>query len=305
MQIYLNKNGKLEYIKEVGFKLERDMQSLAEKNLWEIFWLDFIQSEFQLNNLRIDTLAFDTETNAFVIIEFKMRWQNLDIAQGLAYLSLLLNNKAEFVQKLSILRNKVIKNDEIDWTQSRVIFVSENFTEHQKESINFKDLPISLFEMKQLENWEIIFNEIKARNKTESIKTITKNEWKFIEVTKEIETYNEEYHTKWKSDEIIELYEKLKQAIFSIDSSIDILHKKLYIAYKINKKNLVDIEIRKNDIKLWINVKKWEINDPFWISKDVSNTWHWWNWDFEIKIFPDSNIIQILELIQQAYKKYN
>ncbi len=305
MQIYLNKNGKLEHIKEIGFKLERAMQTVAEKNLWEIFWLDFIQSEFQFNNLRIDTLTFDTETNAFVILEFKMRWQNLDIAQGLAYLSLLLNNNAEFVQKLSILRNKVIKNDEIDWTQSRVIFVSENFTEHQKESINFKDLPISLFEMKQLENWEIIFNEIKARNKTESIKTITKNEWKFIEVTKVIQTYNEEYHTEWKSDEIIELYEKLKQAIFSIDSNIDILYKKLYIAYKINKRNLVDIEIRKNDIKLWINAKKWEINDPFWVSKNVSGIWHWWNWDFEIKIYPDSNIIQILELIQQAHKKYN
>ncbi len=305
MQIYNNRNGKLEYIKEIWFKLEKDMQALVEKNLWEIFGLEFIQSEFQLNNLRIDTLAFDRETNSFVIIEFKIKWQNLDIAQGLAYLSLLLNNKAEFVQKLSILRNKVIKNDEIDWTQSRVIFISENFTEHQKESINFKDLPISLFEMKQLNNWEIIFNEIKARNKTESIKTITKNEWKFLEVAKEIETYDEEYHINWKSDEIIELYEKLKQAIFSIDSNIDILPKKLYIAYKINKRNLVDIEIRKNDIKLWINAKKWDIVDSFWISKDVSDTWHWWNWDFEIKIYFNTNLIQIMELIQQAYKIYN
>ena len=305
MQIYLNKNGKLEYVKEIWFKLEKDMQVLAERNLSEIFWLEFIQSEFQFNNLRIDTLAFDTETNAFVLIEFKMRWQNLDVAQWLAYLSLLLNNKAEFVQKLSVLRNKVIKNDEIDWTQSRVIFISENFTEHQKESINFKDLPISLYEMKQLNNWEIFFNEIRARNKTESIKTITKNEWKFLEVTREIETYNEEYHIEWKSDEITELYTKLKEAIFSIDSNIAILPKKLYIAYKIRKRNLVDIEIRKNDIKLWINAKKWEINDPFWISKDVSNIWHWWNGDYEIKIHFDTNLIQISELILQAYNLYN
>lgn len=124
-----------------------------------------------------------------------MRGQNLDIAQGLAYLSLLLNNKAEFVQKLSILRDKVIKNSDIDWTQSRIIFISENFTEHQKESINFKDLPISLFEIRQLENGNIIFNDIKARTKTESIKTITKGRKEFSEIEKEIETFNEEYHT--------------------------------------------------------------------------------------------------------------
>jgi hypothetical protein len=34
-----------------------------------------------MNNLRIDTLGFDIETNSFVIIEFKMKGQNLDIAQ--------------------------------------------------------------------------------------------------------------------------------------------------------------------------------------------------------------------------------
>lgn len=305
MQIYTNRNGKLEYVKEIWFKLEKNMQSLAEKNLWEIFWLELIQSEFQLNNLRIDTLAFDKETNAFVIIEFKVKWQNLDVAQWLAYLSLLLNNKAEFVQKLSILRNKVIKNDQIDWTQSRVIFISENFTEHQKESINFKDLPISLFEMKQFNNWEIFFNEIRARNKTESIKTITKGKQEYLEIEKQIETFDEEYHINWKSDEIVELYEKLKQAIFSVDSNIDIFPQKFYIAFKINKRNLVDIKIQKDGIKLWINARKWEINDSFWISTDVSDIWHHWNWDFEIRVHFDTNMIQILELIQQAYKIYN
>ena len=305
MQIYLNTNGKLEYIKEVWFKLERDMQSLAERNLWEIFWLDFIQSEFQLNNLRIDTLAFDTETNAFVIIEFKMRWQNLDIAQGLAYLSLLLNNKAEFVQKLSILRNKVIKNDEIDWTQSRVIFVSENFTEHQKESINFKDLPISLFEMKQLENWEIIFNEIKARNTTESIKTITKNEWKFIEVTKEIETYNEEYHTEWKSEKMIELFEKIKQSITELDGNFEIIYRKLYIAFRLKNKNIIAIRLFVNSLNIWLYWKYWVIEDKYWLIQDMTNIGHTWAAQNQIKIDSDEHLLKVLDLIQQAYKKYN
>lgn len=304
MQTFLNKNGKLEFIKEIWFKLEKDMQSLTEKNLWQVFWLEFVSSEFQLNNLRIDTLAFDIETNAFVIIEFKMKWQNLDIAQWLAYLSLLLNNKAEFVQKLSILKNKVIKNEEIDWTQSRVIFVSENFTEHQKESINFKDLPIWLFEMKQLVNGEIIFNEIKARNKTESIKTITKQDWKLTEITKQLETYNEEYHLEWKNEKMIELFEKIKHSIIELDPNFEIVYRKLYIAFRLNNKNIIAVRLFVNSINIWLYWKYWVLEDKYGLIQDMTNIWHTGAAQNQIKIESEDNLLKILDLIQQAYQKY-
>ena len=58
---------RLEYIKEKPFKLEKEIQDLTEKNLKAILGLDFVKSEFALNNFRIDTLAFDKEANAFVI----------------------------------------------------------------------------------------------------------------------------------------------------------------------------------------------------------------------------------------------
>lgn len=305
MQLYTNNNGKLQFVKEIWFKLEREMQSLAEKNLEEVFWLEFISSEFQMNNLRIDTLGFDTETNSFVIVEFKMKGQNLDIAQWLAYLSLLLNNKAEFVQKLSILKNKVIRNEDIDWTQSRVIFVSENFTEHQKESINFKDLPISLYEMKQLVNWEIVFNEIKAKNKTESIKSITKNEGKFNEIAKQLETYNESHHIEWKNEKIVELYERIKQAIMELDPNFEIVYRKLYIAFRINKKNIVAMRLFVNSLNIWLYWKYWVLEDKYGLIQDMTNIGHTWAAQNQIKIDGDENLLKVLDLIQQAYKKYN
>ena len=55
---------KLEYIKEKSFRLEKEIQELTEQNIKTIFGLDFVKSEFLLNNFRIDTLAFDKETNA-------------------------------------------------------------------------------------------------------------------------------------------------------------------------------------------------------------------------------------------------
>jgi hypothetical protein len=68
----------------------------------------------------------------------------------MSYLALMLNNKADFVQELSRKRNKFIDSNNIDWSQSRVIIIADNFNRYQKESINFKDLAIELWELKQL-----------------------------------------------------------------------------------------------------------------------------------------------------------
>jgi hypothetical protein len=53
------------------FPLEREIQGLTETNLQELFDLIPVKSEFELHGLRIDTLAFDKESSAFVIIEYK------------------------------------------------------------------------------------------------------------------------------------------------------------------------------------------------------------------------------------------
>lgn len=95
MKIYSLQKQKLNEIKENPFKLEREIQNLFEKNLDELMGLTFVKSEFSIKNKRIDTLAFDKQTNAFVIIEVK-RDKNLSVVdQGFTYLSLMLENKAD------------------------------------------------------------------------------------------------------------------------------------------------------------------------------------------------------------------
>ena len=56
MANYKNKNGKLEIVREKPFKLEKDIQTLTERNLEVILGLRVVKSEFILNNFRIDTL---------------------------------------------------------------------------------------------------------------------------------------------------------------------------------------------------------------------------------------------------------
>ncbi|OIO99288.1 MAG: hypothetical protein AUJ98_11895 [Bacteroidetes bacterium CG2_30_33_31] len=292
---------KFEYIKEKPFKLEKEIQQLTEQNLKLIFGIDFVKSEFALNNFRIDTLAFDYESNSFVIIEYKRDKNFSVIDQGYAYLSLMLNNKADFILEYNEKQGKLLKRADVDWSQSRVMFISPAFTNYQREAINFKDLPIELWEVKRFENGTISYDQIQKAGAQESIKTISKTDETFETVAKEIVVYSEQEHLDNANDEIVELYQKLKGAILNFDN-IEIKPKKKYISF-VSGKNIVDIHPQKKSLKIWINLSKGELDDSKNITRDVSATGHWGNGDYELQIDSDEDLEYILSLIKQSIRK--
>jgi hypothetical protein len=82
MQIFSIDGTKLAEVREQQFPLESEIQRLTETNLRNLFELDFVKSEFEFHGLRIDTLAFDNESKAFVIIEYK-KDRNFSVADFL------------------------------------------------------------------------------------------------------------------------------------------------------------------------------------------------------------------------------
>ncbi len=297
----IENNEQLESIKEQPFKLEREIQSLTEKNLKSIFGLDFVKSEFSLNNFRIDTLAFDKDARTFVIIEYKRDKNFSVIDQGYAYLSLMLNNKADFILEYNENSKKTLKRNDIDWSQSRVIFISPSFTTYQKEAINFKDLPIELWEIKRYNNQTVIYNQFKTSGAKESVKTISRQDEAIEKVTKEIKVYTEDEHLNKATEETKELYETLKNAILNLDE-LEVKPKKKYIAF-VSGSNVVDIHIQKNALKIWLNLQQGDLDDPKELARDVSSIGHWGNGDYEIVIRTDEELEYILSLIKQSLNK--
>lgn len=99
---------------------------------------------------------------------------------------------------------------------------------------------------------------------------------------------------------VIKLYQTFKQAILKLNSGIDIIPKKTYIAFK-KKTNIVDIEIQDKTIKLWINLKKGQLNDPLNLMRDVSILkGHNGNGDYELIVSDIENLDYIVGLIKQA-----
>lgn len=305
MPIFSIKGNKLDRILEVPFAKEKeDIQKLVEANLNAVFSLDFVASEFAVGDLRIDTLAYDAETRSFVIIEYKKDKNFSVIDQGYAYLALLLNNKSDFILEYNETQKKNMKRDDIDWTQSRVIFVSPEFTKYQRKAIEFKDLPIELWEIQKFQNNSMLFNQLKAPESKESITTISSSNEVVSKVNREVKVYSEEYHLKDKPDEIKEIYEELKTRILNLGENIEIRPRKVYVAF-VAKTNFVDVNIGKAKMFIWLNMKKGSLDDPRKTMEDVTSKGHWGNGDYELEIDPKVEIDwdYVMTLVKQSFKK--
>jgi predicted transport protein len=303
MALYINQTGKLKEVKEKPFKLEKDIQKVFEANLSGIMGLELVKSEFTIKNKRIDTLAYDTQACAFIIIEYK-RDKNISVVdQGFTYLSLMLENKADFIVEYNESLKRNLKREDVDWSQTRVAFVSTNFTDNQVQATNFKDIAIELWEVKQFENDTIIINPIKKSNAAESIKPLTQNKEALKKVTEEIKVYTEEEHLSKFSEAIAELYEKFRQGILQLADEIEIKPKKMEIGFRRDSKVFTDICILKNSLKIWINLKKGKLDDPKHLAEDVSEKGHWGNGDYQIQVDTDKDLEYITSLIKQSIKQ--
>jgi len=302
MALYINQTGKLKEVKEKPFKLEKDIQKVFEANLPAIMGLELAMSEFTIKNKRIDTLAYDPQACAFIIIEYK-RDKNISVVdQDFTYLSLMLENKADFILEYNENLKKNMKREDIDWSQTRVAFVSPNFTENQKQATNFKDIAIELWEVKQYENDTITINPIKKSNSAESIKPLTQNKEALKKVTEEIKVYTEQEHIDKASDLTAELYEKFKTSIMNLTNEVEVVPLKYWLNLDKGSLTIVSIEIKKKKLNLTINKKAGLLDDPKKLSRDVSKIGHYGKGDYQVQVEDDTDLEYIMSLIKQSIK---
>jgi len=301
MKLYTLQNKQIKPISIKPFRLEKEIQQVIEDNLYELFSLELVKSEFKITNFRIDTLGFDRESKSFVIIEYKKDKNYSVIDQGYTYLSLMLNNKSDFILEFNENCKGSLKRSDVDWTQSRVIFISPQFSDYQTNSVNFKDAPFELWEIKRFENNLISMVQHKPTS-SESISNVAGGSNNMVkEVTKEVKVFTEEHHYNYyKSETIKEFYFNLKERIMNL-GEVEKVPRSQYIGFK-RKTNFVDIAFQKNALWIWINLPKVTLDDPKGLARDVSNIGHYGNGDYDLKVTSESDLDYIMFLIKQSYK---
>ena len=285
-------------LKQKDFKNEKELQNYFEENLQKILGYKFVETEFAVGSFRLDTLAYDEESKSFRIIEYKNVKNHSLVDQGYTYLKLLLERKADFVLKYNEKNNSNLKLADVDWSQSRIIFVSPIYTSYQLNATDFKNIPVDLIKVTRYEENIVTIEFIKKTSNVKVEDVQIKSEQK--EVNKEIKVYTEDDHLNKVSEKTRKLYNILKNRILELDD-IDIDVKKVYIAFK-GRKNIVDVEFTQNKLRLDINMKKGTLNDPLGITRDITNIGHWGNGDYRVEISDEDDIDNAMPLIKQSLR---
>ena len=96
------------------------------------------------------------------------------------------------------------------------------------------------------------------------------------------------------------LFESLDKRIMNLSPAVKKEYKKLYVAYKLDT-NFVDIVFQKQRLRISINMKFSEINDPNSICKDITGLGRWGNGDVELFMEHQDELDQIMEIVKQSF----
>ena len=108
-----------------------------------------------------------------------------------------------------------------------------------------------------------------------------------------LETYDVNAFTR-------KLFESLDKCIMNLSPAVKKEYKKLYVAYKLDT-NFVDIVFQKQRLRISINMKFSEINDPNGICKDITGLGRWGNGDVELFMEHRDELDQIMEIVKQSF----
>jgi predicted transport protein len=309
MAIFEVEKGKVKRVKLSEFKLEKDLQKLVEENLQTIFNCRFIATEFSTGNIhsgRIDTLAISEDNNP-VIIEYKKVASSDLINQSLYYLHWIRDHKGDF----QIAANKYLGKDiEVDWSDIRVICLAPEYKKYDLHAVQVMGANIELWQYKTYENGilniEEVYKRSNANSNYDSEDRSRKNPTmieagKKAALTRKNAVYTIEEHFESLDKNILELFDQVRDYIVSLDSSIEELPKKNYIAYKTSQ-NFVCLQTYKKKLTLYLKLNASEINPFPRQARDVKEIGHYGTGDFELNIKDLTDFEETKYLINEAFK---
>lgn len=190
---------------------------------------------------------------------------------------------------------------------------NKSFKEKRDMTRGFKESCVRLNkDLVELDSW----NEREINKRSERLSNEAISIWKYPKLDEEVlNKYKKEIQPEKETDyniedyeylngDILVLYELLRERIMLRSPDIREECLKLYIAYKTDT-NFVDIVPQKAKLRLSLNMKYNEIDDPKGITKDVTNLGRWGNGDVEVSLTKSEELDYVMYLIKQSLDKHS
>ena len=175
----------------------------------------------------------------------------------------------------------------------------------------FKESPLKLNAgLGALDTWNL--DAIQAR--AERLADLANQVWKSPVVSESIleayrpkqerlETYSIDDHPYLAAaGEMRNLFEAFRREVLALDECVSEEFLKLYVAYKAET-NFVDVVPQAKRLRLSLNMRFHEINDPREICRDVSNVGRWGNGDVELGLESMEDLPYVMGLVRQALER--
>lgn len=114
--------------------------------------------------------------------------------------------------------------------------------------------------------------------------------------------YSIEDHPYLLSSKNRPIFEAFRRAVIALDPCVTEEFLKLYVAYKAET-NFVDVIPQSSRIKLTLNMRFNEINDPKGICKDVAGLGRWGNGDVEMGLASLEELPYVIGLVRQSLER--
>ncbi len=291
-------NGVLKTVARTEFSTEKELQTLIENNLEEIFGCKLVATEFSTGSVhsgRIDSLALSEDGNP-VIIEYKKVENSNLVTQGLFYLDWLKDHKGDF----QIAVQKKLGTIEINWSNIRVICIAPSFDRYSLHAVNHMGVGLELWQYHRYANGVLEIEEI-FRSSEQAKKPKTSNA-KSGEASNQspsdMPAYTFDQHIAKTYGAISQLAQQVDEFIQSLNPSVIRVPQKLYIAYKFAK-NIACMEVLSKKIKIWLPLEYRAGMPKF--AKDVSNIGHYGTGSLEISFSDPSDLEPVCEMIRESY----
>lgn len=275
-----------------GMALEKSLQNIIEKNLYNILGIYFLCSEYPTGvkfSGRIDTLGLDENGNP-VIIEYKRSSNENVINQGLFYLDWLLDHKKEYEL---LVQDKLgtEERNKIDWSMPRLICIAGDFTKYDEHAVQVINRNIELIRYKYFDGGLLLLELVnsvmtESKDSTDAIK-------KYTTITETANKLN---------GELLDLFEEFRAYVKALGDDVQEKFLKYYIAYK-RLKNFACLEAHpsKGCLTVYLKIDPDSIALEEGFTRNVKGIGHYGTGDLEVIIKTSSDLEKAKALINKSY----
>jgi predicted transport protein len=227
------------------------------------------------------------------------------ITQSLFYLHWIQDHRGDFqiaVQKT--LRATI----NIDWSDIRVICIAPNFKKYDLHAVKVMGANIELWTYRRYKNGAFHLEEVFHKSVTSHALDETKNPVMVAAGKKAAQTrakgqYTFEQHVKDKPTKIRELAQAIQEYIMGLDSAMEEVPKKMYVAYRISQ-NIVCLEVQKKKVNIYLKLSSSDISKPAPKGyKNVTELGHYGTGDTEFAVSSLADLEAIKPYIELSYQK--